>query len=52
MKAPVTCLEIDFRSAAWALLAACSFLMSSSLPAEDRQAPVIIDYYAGQPANE
>jgi hypothetical protein len=34
MKAPVIQIR-DFRSAAWALLAVCSFLMSSSLPAQD-----------------
>ena len=35
MKATLICLRFDLRSAAWALLAACSFLMSSSLPAQD-----------------
>lgn len=34
MKAPAILVN-DFRSAAWALLAVCSFLMSSSLPAQD-----------------
>jgi hypothetical protein len=52
MNEPVICLRIDFRSAAWALLAACSFLMSSNLPAQDGPAPVLIDYDAGQPASE
>lgn len=49
MNAPVICLRIDFRSAAWALLAACSFLMSWNLPAQDGREHSI---RAHAPANE
>ncbi len=48
MKPPVIPLY-DFRSGAWALLAACSFLMSWNLPAQDGREHSI---RAHAPANE